>query len=1262
MGTVHRALDEKSGKEVAVKILAGQGSGELEERFRREARILADLEHPSIVRFVDFGTVEDGTLYLAMEWLEGADLAHRLEDGLLGLAETIGLSIAVAEALSAAHERGIVHRDVKPHNIFLVGKSPADVRVLDFGIALLAGRMAGITRTGMTVGTPEYMPPEQARGERGMDARVDLYALGCVIFQCLTGRPPFFGPTAASIIAEVLLSEAPRLSSRAPQVPAALDDLVASMLSKDPRQRPASAREVAERLAAIDLPRAAPAIDTVRPAVSTDERRLASVVAIAPEVPSTASTDATIEIAVVEEVTAGPIAEAAEKHGGQLAILPGRGAMIVFVADSPVDAALAAARAGLDIVRAEPTHRVGLSAGAASLRSGPERALTERALEFASMAGRVHIDDAARSLIGGALDVEMTIAGAIVRGERRVEQTGTRAFVGRDREVQTLFGALEGTLADRDAQLVIVAGPPGLGKSRLVRELYERARALPNAPAVLDARSEEQRRYTPYASLGALLRRGLGVVASANPVEQRAALASGVEACVEPSEARRIADFLGMAAGLDAEQPSVELLAAMRDPQLMDDQIERATLDFFRALAARDGGVAVLLDDAHWADAATLKVLARALRRLNDSPVFIAAFGRPELEENLPHALRDAASQRIQLGGLARRAAERLVFDTLGDRAGKETIERIVVHADGNPLFLQELCSAHLEGKAAADVPPNVLASVEARLLRLEPRARKIIRAASVFGEAFWQGGLAALLGDDTEEAMRLGHWLVHLVDRGLFVPRRATRFAAEPELVFRHPLLREAAYAMLTADDRAEGHRRAAAWLISAGEQDAAVLAEHFREARDGAAAAKAFAEAAERSLMYSDLLRAVAQAESALDAGLAEEARGHALILLAEAHFWLGDPAKGAERGREAVRLLPPETQPWIDALYQLVRCLARTGDAAAIEIARELVRASRANPALLPNASVLPLIVATALRAGLHALADDVLDVLGQRSLAQADDPLARAHVLTCRSWQAMFGGDYATCVSYDTEVHRVMREGGDVRQACLARVHVGYDYLILGAYDRATQELAGAQEEAEQRGLEQIEQLAKHNLSLAVHRGGDSDRGLELQRECLANALANKNQLEESHARHYLSTIHFERGEMDLAEAELERLLASPVGSALRWETLARMAAIDLQRGRASQAKARITEALEGIEALRNAEEGDGFVRLVAVQVHRALAEDDRATELLVSARNRLLWRAGRIADPDLRKSFMRGVPEHALTLELAEQLASQQRTR
>ncbi len=1255
MGTVYRALDLPSGREVAVKVLDDVGSDEFVERFRREAEILAELDHPAIVRFIDFGAADGGPMYLAMEWLDGVDLARRLEDGVLGVPETLHVARLVAEALSAAHALGVVHRDVKPHNIFLVDGRLDAVKVLDFGIAFAAGRSVGITRTGMTVGTPEYMPPEQARGERGVDARVDIYSLGCVMFQCLTGRPPFFGPTPAAIVAELLLTEAPRLSARAPQVSAGLDALVAAMLSKDPAGRPSSAREVVERLLALELEDAPAVTDARRPAVSTDERRLATVVAIAPDAAATSDAGATLAVMSAGSEAHEAVAAVAAKHGGELRLLPGRGALIVFTSDSPVEAALSAARAAVGLTGADPSLRVGVAAGSASRRTGPEPALIQRALDLASEAGRVRVDDAAKGLVGGALAVEMTAVGPVVRGERRVEQTGVQAFVGRERELATIGGALDACFADRVAQLVTVTGAAGLGKSRLQRELLERARRCAGPPAILDARGEELRRQTPFASLGALLRRGLSIPEAATPNEQRAALKLRVGAWAPADAAARLVDFLGIAAGQQPEAGSVELAAALRDPQLMDDQIERATIDLLEILAGRFGGVAIVLDDAHWVDGATLKLLVRALRRMSDRPLFVAAFGRPELDERAPAALRDAAAQRVQLGGLPRRAAEHLVQTALGDLATPAAVERIVRHAEGNPLFLHELCAAELEGRSPSSVPPTVLASVEARLLRLEPSARKVLRAASVFGDAFWQGGVAALIGAGVPEAAQLGDWLVHLVDRGFLVPRRATRFAGEPELAFRHPLLREASYAMLTTDDRRDAHARAAAWLAAAGERDAAVLAEHRQSAGDHRGAAACFAHAAHDALLRNDLVRVEEHGARALHGGLEGEERGRVLIALCEASYWLGGTERGLQHGLAACELLQRDTQPWVDAVCVTARCMARTGDPRAMELARELVRSLREHASLSARPSCMPDIVASCLRVGLHTLSTELLDAVGQ-ARARADDPLSRAHVLTCRSWQAMFAGEYAACVSYDTEVLRLMREAGDVRQACQAQMHVGYDYLLLGAYDLAVAELSAAQQAAEAYALDALENVAKHNLSVALHRLGESDRGLEMQREYLAYALSKRNVFDENHARHYLALIHLERGEVDAAEVELERTLEVMPSSALRWDSLAKLGVVALHRGDFQRARALVDEAVAGVDALKNAEEGDGFVRLAAVQIYAASGDHARSAELLVSARNRLLWRAGRIADPALRRSFMRNIPEHAVTLELSEKAA------
>src|SRR5262245_51132029 len=285
MATVYRCRDRQSGETVAVKLLRPEG-GENAERLMREARVLSRLGHPGIVRYVDHGTTSTGELFLAMEWLEGEDLSQRLKRGPLSIDETLALARRSADALAAAHSQDLVHRDLKPSNLFLPGGRVEDVKVLDFGIVRLSQATIVATATGMLLGTPAYMAPEQARGERSVDARADIFSLGCVVAECLTGKQVFSGEHALAVLARILLEEAPRVSEARPEVPAALDGLIARMLAKDPAERPGDARALTAELEVLDLTPVGVA-DGAAPAraptvgLTAEEQRVLSVVLVA---------------------------------------------------------------------------------------------------------------------------------------------------------------------------------------------------------------------------------------------------------------------------------------------------------------------------------------------------------------------------------------------------------------------------------------------------------------------------------------------------------------------------------------------------------------------------------------------------------------------------------------------------------------------------------------------------------------------------------------------------------------------------------------------------------------------------------------------------------------------------------------------------------------------------------------------------------------------------------------------------------------------
>ncbi|HEX7838289.1 MAG TPA: serine/threonine-protein kinase, partial [Kofleriaceae bacterium] len=281
MGEVFRGRDRLSGEAVAIKVIAEDREHHA-ARFVREVELLSELSHPGIVRYIAHGEMDSGRLFLVMEWLDGEDLRDHLEREPLTMDEAVTLATRVADALGVAHARGIVHRDLKPSNLFLPGGRIDRVKVLDFGIAQRGGRTP-LTQTGTMIGTPGYMAPEQARSNSPIDARADVFALGCVLFQCLTGALAFAGDSAAAILGKILFSETPRVSALWPEVPEDLDALVARMLAKDPALRPSDGDNLAAALAALG-PRvhsaavAPPGRMAQPPSLTGGERRFLSVV------------------------------------------------------------------------------------------------------------------------------------------------------------------------------------------------------------------------------------------------------------------------------------------------------------------------------------------------------------------------------------------------------------------------------------------------------------------------------------------------------------------------------------------------------------------------------------------------------------------------------------------------------------------------------------------------------------------------------------------------------------------------------------------------------------------------------------------------------------------------------------------------------------------------------------------------------------------------------------------------------------------------
>jgi CheY-like chemotaxis protein len=252
MGTVYKAADRELSEDIAIKLLRPEvlsGDPTMAERFKNEIRLARRISHRNVVRTHDFGEWE-GSAYVTMEYVEGITLRDLVDTRKrLSAQSTLGIARQLATALEVAHAEGVIHRDIKPQNVLL--DAAGVLKVMDFGIARLAERSSTITQTGMVVGTPAYMAPEQLLDE-AVDARSDLYAAGVVLYECLTGTLPFLAGSPIALIAKVLNSTPVPPRDAVAEVPAPLSSLVMRLIARNPAERPQSAVELGELLAQIE--------------------------------------------------------------------------------------------------------------------------------------------------------------------------------------------------------------------------------------------------------------------------------------------------------------------------------------------------------------------------------------------------------------------------------------------------------------------------------------------------------------------------------------------------------------------------------------------------------------------------------------------------------------------------------------------------------------------------------------------------------------------------------------------------------------------------------------------------------------------------------------------------------------------------------------------------------------------------------------------------------------------------------------------------
>ncbi|MCC6556280.1 MAG: protein kinase, partial [Polyangiaceae bacterium] len=1279
MGTVYRARDRVTGQPAAVKIIR-PSSREAALRLVEEATVLARLDHPGIVRYIAHGPADGEDLYLAMEWLSGEDLAARLARGPLSTSAAVTLCRVIAEALGAAHACGVVHRDLKPSNLFLPDGDVARAKILDFGIARRRGHRP-ITRAGTAMGTPGYMAPEQVSGDAPIDARADVFALGCVLYEALAGRPAFAADTVVALLAKTLVDGPPLLGQVRPDAAGPLEALVARMLSKSPAERPDGGAAVAAALAALP-----PIADGDSPprlsrpeALTDDERWLVSVIlagAARPAQDGALRHDATQE----ERDALRRVRRAVGPFLGRAELLAD-GAIVVTLLGigTATDQAAHAARAALAIRAVAPELALSLATGhsAAMTATGSAREAIDQAAALLARApaGQVIIDDLTAGLLDGRFEIDHRAPGARL-GPERESFEGPRTLlgkavpcVGRERELGALLGIWDECVEEQVARAVLLTGVPGIGKSRLRHEVLRRVRARSPAARVLFCQGDPITASAPYSLLGPALRRAMGVAHGEPAAAARAKICAAMTA-VAPDDRDRVVSLLGELMGVpfpEADHPW--LVAARSDAIVHADQVRRAWEDFVQAEGAAAPWLFVI-EDLHWGDPPSARLIEAALRHVRDTPLLVLALARPEVDAVFPDLWAGRGLTRMELLELSRRAGARLVREVLGPGISDADVDGLVEQAGGNALYLEELVraasgprldEAMIDGPIPRSArgrrvraPTTVTAMVQSRIEALATAERRALRAGSILGNSFWLEAVDLMLGG-AEPLPKLDATLRRLVDREVLVRVDRSHLAGKREYAFRHALLREAAYEMLTEEDRALGHRLAADFLERAGEAEAAVIAEHYRRGGARERAALWYRRAAEQALEANDFAGAIERGEQAASCGATGEALGAVRLRQAEAYQWLGDAARTEAHALDAADLLPEGSDSWATAMA-LAACtnmpLGRKDRA--IELTHRLLRPlgapAPARSLLLGTARV----AANLCGAGRPDLCAELLEAVaaGRRG---ADDPMLDARVLAAEGQLHMSRGAPDLAGEAMAEAARAFERAGDRRTACIVRVNLSFTLMSLGAYEDADAMFTATLAEAERMGLRTVVAAAKHNLGLVRGLLGRLEDAARLEREAIAENEACGDRRLVSAAHSYAALIHAMRCDLDRAlEAADAGLRAAEPRSEQHAFALAVRARLLVRRGRPAEALAAAREA----HALRRNEgilhEGEVLVRLAYAEALHLAGDVEGARAVIAGARDFVNARAAAIEIEARRASFLARVPENARVLALARE--------
>lgn len=1271
MGDIFKALDHETGATVALKLLRSTASPQERARFGREIAMLADLRHPNIVRYIAHGTWRDGRLFFAMEWLDGEDLGQRQRRAPLGMRDAVEVVRRSAAAMAAIHARGIIHRDLKLSNIFLVRGKGTAVKLIDFGVVSPPVPDEYPTERGTIIGTPHFMAPEQARGEP-IDARADVYSLGSVLFRLITGRNVFETEHVIALLGRLVLEDPPRPQNLRFDVPDALDQVIYRALSRDREQRYENGGELSRALARVgaldnDPPATDRSASAIRKAVPVpDSRPISSVTGSGRERPSArlgASERRVVACVLYDLGGAGLDAQIDAALRDVLgedtrleALLGGQMVAVLGVERSRGDEAMRAARAALTVAHAMPGARVSVAVGHAvrGRENLAGEALDRAARQLESAApGVVRIDAYAAAALEGRFVVqEDAQGGALLReessgsGARKLLGRATPT-VGRAKEIALLQSMFSELVEDGTPRAALVTGPAGIGKSRVRSELIQRLETAPRPPLVLSCRGDPMSRGSSLSGLGRALRALMGVQDGERPHEQVEKVTSHVSTWL-PQTLRFLAAFIGELTGVPfPDEVDEPLRAARASAQLMQSRLRMALEAYLRSRADR-APLVLVIEDMHWADDTTIDLVDWLL----DCPELrlgVFAFAQPEIAARLPTLWESRNVTRLALPPLSPHASDRLVAAAL-PQADAAARAAIVHRAGGNALFLEELIRGAAEGRD--ELPMTVQALVQLRLDRLTPAVREALRAAAVFGQSFWTAGVEALL----ERPARAE--LAELEEGEIATRQTESRIADHTEWTFRQALVRDAAYASILEEDRPLLHLAAGAWLESVGDVDVGLIARHADAGGDLPRASTLYARATRQALCNGAPIEAALElADRGLACGAEGAVRTQLLLHKAQACSAMGRLIEGVQSADEAGLLAPTGSETWGEAL--------RLAAAALIDSGRSQEGDARAAWALHPE---LAASLSAPLKAGLLAVR--------VRGLADMNQPrealeLSRAAVqaahgsgsldATVRALDALLfampAGAMSEAIDAGTSLIDAAESAGDALIATRARLNTASVLNQVGMFEDAKAMLERALVDTQSRRMRILEGSALHNLGMSYARLGNLDAGIEHQRR--AGRIADECQAARLRiqARVYEAVFLVWRGAPgDLGSAlSLARWLVEETRSHASLQAIASFALARVQLARRA-----IDSALEAAREAHGRladgplEEWEEYIQLTLIEALFASGAHAEADAHLEIAFQALVARVEGLRHPFQRTAFLRRNDEVGRLVQLARE--------